>query len=97
MTDDFKKDCPHVSQAKLLSLEDFSKISFSKLKCENCDEVEELLICIFCGKAFCSKKKNSHFNEHHKTTPEHCLYLDIKDLGIWCSECKIKKKIMDVI
>ena len=92
MTDDFKKDCPHVSQAKLLSLEDFSKISFSKLKCENCDEVEELLICIFCGKAFCSKKKNSHFNEHHKTTPEHCLYLDIKDLSIWCSECKNKEE-----
>ena len=87
MTDKAKTDCSHVSKAKLLSLEDFTKISFKNLKCENCGDVEELFICLLCGKAFCSKNKNSHFVEHHKTTPEHCLYLDTNDLNIWCCEC----------
>ena len=87
MTDNTKTDCPHVSKDKLYSLEDFSKISFKNLKCEKCEESDELFICLLCGKAFCSKNKNYHFNEHHKTIKEHCLYLDTKDLNIWCCEC----------
>ena len=87
MIDNTKTDCSHVSQAKLYSLEDFNKISFKNLKCENCDEQNELFICLVCSKAFCSKNKNSHYNEHYKTNKEHCLYLNTIDLNIWCCEC----------
>ena len=41
MTDDSKTDCSDVSQAKLYSLEDSSKISFKNLKCENSDKEKE--------------------------------------------------------
>ena len=82
-----KKDCPHIESSKLISLEEFNKISFGDLKCKNCDEKEELWICLICGETFCSRYINSHFIEHNKTNPEHCLCFGIMDTGIWCYEC----------
>ena len=90
MTDEIKADCPHISQSNLFSIEDFEKISFNEIKCENCEEVEDLRICLYCGKSFCSLNKNSHFIEHHKEKPEHCLSLEINNLDVWCYECKDK-------
>ena len=83
----FKEDCPHVESPDLFPIEDFAKIDFANLKCENCEEKEELWICLFCGKAFCSRYKNSHFVEHNSTNPEHRLCLGIMDLSVWCYDC----------
>ena len=44
-----KSDCPHVENANLLPLDEFTQINFSELKCKNCQEERELLICLFCG------------------------------------------------
>ena len=82
----FNNDCPHV-EVDLLTLEDFSKIPFAQLKCENCEEKEDIFICLSCGKAYCFGNKNSHYIEHHKTNPGHCLFLGIIDLNCWCHEC----------
>ena len=86
-----KLNCPHVENDKLLPLEDFKKIILAELKCENCEEKKELLICLFCGKIFCSRNANSHFIQHHKENPEHCLCIGAHNLGLWCYECVISK------
>ena len=83
-----KEDCPHVESPNFISLEEFSKMDFTSVKCENCEEKEDLWICLFCGKAFCSRNKNAHFAEHNTTNPEHCICLGIKDLNIICYDCK---------
>jgi len=71
----------------LMSLEDFKKIPFEKLKCEKCEEKTELWICLHCGLSFCSRYIKSHFIEHNNENKEHILFLSIMDLSIWCYEC----------
>ena len=83
----FRKDCPHALKDNLMSLEDFKKIPFEKLKCEKCEEKTELWICLHCGLSFCSRYINSHFIEHYNENKEHVLCLGIMDLSIWCYEC----------
>ena len=83
----FRKDCPHALKDNLMSLEDFKKIPFEKLKCEKCEEKTELWICLHCGLSFCSRYIKSHFIEHNNENKEHALYLGIMDLSIWCYEC----------
>ena len=83
----FRKDCPHALKDNLMSLEDFKKIPFEKLKCEKCEEKTELWICLHCGLSFCSRYINSHFIEHNNENKEHALCLGIMDLSIWCYEC----------
>ena len=83
----FRKDCPHVLKDNLMSLEDFKKIPFEKLKCEKCEEKTELWICLHCGLSFCSRYIKSHFIEHNNENKEHILFLSIMDLSIWCYEC----------
>ena len=83
----FRKDCPHALKDNLMSLEDFKKIPFEKLKCEKCEEKTELWICLHCGLSFCSRYINSHFIEHNNENKEHILFLSIMDLSIWCYEC----------
>ena len=86
-----KLNCPHVKNDNLLPIEDFKKIKFAELKCENCEEKKELWICLFCGKTFCSRYVNSHFIQHNKENPEHCLGLGVHSLGLWCCECIISE------
>ena len=83
----FRKDCPHALKDNLMSLEDFKKIPFEKLKCEKCEEKTELWICLHCGLSFCSRYINSHFIEQYNENKEHVLCLGIMDLSIWCYEC----------
>ena len=83
----FRKDCPHALKDNLMSLEDFKKIPFEKLKCEKCEEKTELWICLHCGLSFCSRYIKSHFIEHYNENKEHVLCLGIMDLSIWCYEC----------
>ena len=83
----FRKDCPHALKDNLMSLEDFKKIPFEKLKCEKCEEKTELWICLHCGLSFCSRYIKSHFIEHNNENKEHALCLGIMDLSIWCYEC----------
>lgn len=33
-----RKDCPHVLKDNLMKLEDFQKIPYEELKCQNCEE-----------------------------------------------------------
>ena len=81
------KYCPHIENANLLPIEEFNKIDFEELKCKNCEEKKDLWICLFCGKAFCSKYSNSHFIQHNIINDEHCLCLGIMNLSIWCYNC----------
>ena len=83
----FRKDCPHALKDNLMSLEDFKKIPFEKLKCEKCEEKTELWICLHCGLSFCSRYIKNHFIEHNNENKEHILFLSIMDLSIWCYEC----------
>ena len=83
----FRKDCPQILKDNLMSLEDFKKIPFEKLKCEKCEEKTELWICLHCGLSFCSRYIKSHFIEHNNENKEHILFLSIMDLSIWCYEC----------
>ena len=82
-----RKDCPHATKDNLKLLEDFKKIAFDKLKCEECEEITELWICLHCGLSFCSRYINSHFEQHNKENPLHVLCLGIMDLSIWCYDC----------
>ena len=87
MSQKWKEDCPHLDISYLLSPEKFKSILFKDLKCKNCSEKTELLICLICGEVYCSRNKNSHFIEHHKAHPNHCICLNIMNLSIWCYEC----------
>ena len=44
-----KTNCPHIEKSNLLDLKEFKKIPFEELKCKNCDEKDELWICLICG------------------------------------------------
>ena len=79
--------CPHVEKANLIPIEEFNKIDFYELKCQNCEETKDLWICLFCGKTFCSRYVNSHFIQHNIVNHEHYLCLGIMDLSIWCYNC----------
>ena len=83
----FKENCPHVESSNFFPLDDFKNLDFPNLKCENCDEKKELWICLFCGKAFCSRYINSHFLAHNASNPEHGICLSIYDLSVWCYDC----------
>ena len=61
-----KKDCPHEEKSKLIDVEEFKKIPFGELKCQKCDEAQELRICLICGERYCSRYINGHFAEHKK-------------------------------
>ena len=82
-----KKDCPHVEKLTLLDLEKFQEIIFKDLKCQKCDEINELWICLICGEVYCSKFIKGHFAEHNKEKPDHCLGLSAMGLTVWCTEC----------
>ena len=82
-----KKDCPYVEKTTLIDKEKFQKIPFDALKCQKCDESNDLWICLVCGEIFCSRSIKGHFVEHNKANPEHCLCLGIGDFSVWCSEC----------
>ena len=81
-----EKDCPHIINANLIPIEEFQQINFSNLKCQNCEEKIDIMICLFCGKTFCSHYIKSHFLQHNIIS-EHYISLGIKDLNIWCYEC----------
>jgi len=87
MISSHKKDCPHIENLNLIDLEKFKKIPFGNLKCTKCNEIKELLICLICGEAYCSKNINSHFAEHNKDNQDHCLFIELINLDIWCNEC----------
>ena len=81
-------NCPHIS--KLISIENFNTINFNELKCKNCEEKQELWICMFCGTPFCGRYKNHHFYLHYKENNEHCIGISTFDLSVWCYNCLTK-------
>ena len=89
---DVKRDCPHIEKDNLIDINKFKQIEFEKLKCKKCDETNELWICLICGEVFCSRYINSHFIEHNKENPDHCLCIGLMDLSVWCYECIIENK-----
>ena len=82
-----KNECIHITSNNLISMETFKKIPFEKLKKEKYD-----LICLICGECFSSQNINKIFNEHYKGNKQHCLYININNLNIFCLECKLKQK-----
>ena len=83
-----KKDCLHIKWKSFLSLDEFKKISFENLKCENCSEINELWICITCGKAYCGRYVNNHYyNNHFLKQKDHCICISMLDLSVWCYIC----------
>ena len=92
MIEKSKKDCPHIEKSNLMDLEKFKKIPFGELKCQKCDEPKELMTCLICGEIFCNKKVKSHLDDHNKENQEHCLFIDLNDLSIWCNDCTNDKQ-----
>ena len=82
-----KDECPHILLNNLITIEKFKLISFENLKCEKCDENKDILICLICGKFFCSKNVKNHFNDHYINNIDHCIYIEYKGLHIYCLKC----------
>ena len=83
-----RKDCPHIKEYNILSLDEFKKISFDSLKCEFCSEINELWICISCGKALCGRYIQNHYYEkHYLNDKSHCICISMLDLSVWCYQC----------
>ena len=87
-----KKNCPHIEKLNLIDIEKFKKIPFEKLKCQNCNENNDIWICLICGECFCSKKINSHFIQHNKDNEDHFIYIGLIDLNIRCNKCETETK-----
>ena len=82
-------NCPHINVPTLYPIKEFSKLPFHILKCQNCEEKNELWICFTCGKSFCGRYKKNHFYEHYINNKEnHNICLSILDFSIWCYKCK---------
>ena len=85
-----ERNCPHIDKSNLFPILNFSKLPFHRLKCENCDENNELWICITCGKSYCGRYKNNHFYSHYinNNKENHNICIGILDLSIWCYKCQ---------
>ena len=81
-------NCPHIGE--LLPIEKFNTIKFSNLKCKNCEEKDDLWICLFCGESFCGRYKNKHFFTHFQENKKHCIGISTLDLSVWCYNCTTK-------
>ena len=81
-------NCPHIGE--LIPIEKFKSIKFSALSCKNCEEKNDLWICLFCGEAFCGRYKNKHFYTHYQENNEHCIGISTLDLSVWCYNCTTK-------
>ena len=81
-------NCSHIST--LISIENFTSINFTDLKCKNCEEKSDLWICMFCGTPFCGRYKNKHFYLHYQENNEHCIGISTLDLSVWCYNCSTK-------
>ena len=84
------KNCPHINITNLFPISEFSKLSFHRLKCQNCQEKKELWICLTCGKSFCGRYKKNHFYYHYDNSKNHNICIGILDFSIWCYKCKTK-------
>lgn len=83
-----RTDCSHIKTDEILSLDLFKKISFNRLQCGCCKELNELWVCIKCGKAFCGRYVNNHYyNDHYLKDKTHCVCISMLDLSVWCYEC----------
>ena len=84
------RNCPHIQAINFCPINEFSKLPINRLKCENCDENNELWICITCGKSFCSRYINNHFYNHYITNNKenHNICISFLDFSIWCYKCK---------
>ena len=78
-------NCPHINN--LYPLNEFELIKFESLKCENCEEKNDLWICLSCSKAFCGRYLNKHFFQHFNENNEHCIAISTLDLSVWCYNC----------
>ena len=78
-------NCPHINN--LYPLNEFELIKFESLKCENCEEKNDLWICLSCSKAFCGRYLNKHFFQHFKENNGHCIGISTLDLSVWCYNC----------
>ena len=83
-----KTDCPHVLGLPLYPLDTFRSLPFHKLTCSKCTENIELWICLTCGKPFCGRYINNHYQSHLQDNPTHVLCLSILDLSVWCYSCE---------
>ena len=78
-------NCPHINN--LYPLNEFELVKFESLKCENCEEKNDLWICLSCSKAFCGRYLNKHFFQHFNENNEHCIAISTLDLSVWCYNC----------
>ena len=81
-------NCPHIGE--LIPIDKFSSIKFNLLKCKNCEEKNELWVCLFCGESFCGRYKNKHFFAHFQSNKNHCIGISTFDLSVWCYNCMTK-------
>lgn len=82
-----RTDCSHIQKEKMYNEEKLKDIMFNKVKCEKCDEKNELWICLYCSLAFCGRYIHSHFKEHYLSNNDHCICISLLDLSMWCYQC----------
>lgn len=56
------------------------------LKCPKSKDVDGLCFCLHCGSIFCSGPK-SHLYNHIVKKPMHCLFVNTKNISIYCCIC----------
>ena len=67
----------HIEKLNLIDIEKFKNILFGNLKCQNCDEKNDIWICLICGDSFCSKNINSHIIQHTQNNEDHFIYIGL--------------------
>ena len=82
-------NCQHINN--LYPLKEFELVKFDSLKCENCEEKNDLWICLSCAKAFCGRYLNNHFFQHFNGNNDHCICISTLDLSVWCYKCTTKE------
>lgn len=88
MSENTRIECCHCQPDQLISEVEFNKIKFSSIQCEKCEEQQEIMICLFCGKVFCSDEKDNHFKAHLEENKTHSIFINVSDKQIRCFLCE---------
>ena len=77
--------CCHIND--LINLKDFENIYYALPSCSCCNENKDVNICLLCGKAYCTKKVKNHSLENYNQNKDHCIYINIHKIKVYCYSC----------
>ncbi|XP_073957715.1 histone deacetylase 6 isoform X3 [Choristoneura fumiferana] len=75
--------CPHLD----MLCEIPPDVKFEQaVKCCDCEETNEVWVCLHCYVRACGRSINAHMEAHHASS-SHPLVLSLLDLSVWCYVC----------